>query len=341
MIKFDIDEMKNKYIDFSNSWFKKIEEKGMTLGDDIKLKLEHGLAMSDTVANTTNKSGFFNESYISSGAVDGLLHDVGRFPQYYLSGTLKDDVSKEFTGFEDHGKYGAHILIEDNNKLLRHFLGDNKEYDKVITEVVKEHTTITNQDYIYDIKDLTNLFQNYDILEVINNEELVNKLIALKLLVLREEDSLEILHKIRDGLWKPMISSEKDKLINDTAWDIFINQGYINMAELKAKGLWSCNVGFLLRYSLLFHNINFVGTLKNILDDDIITKIYNNQKNNTKDDQGNIITDSSLIDPKLKSAMEYTKLAIENLILTSPDGKIITSDSKEQAKIKTLNEYSK
>ena len=58
--------------------------------------------MSDAVASTTLKLGLFNESYEMSGAVDGLLHDVGRFPQYYESGALKDTDSKEFTGYLDN-----------------------------------------------------------------------------------------------------------------------------------------------------------------------------------------------------------------------------------------------
>ena len=94
MIKFnEIDNMKQKYKNYSYYWFDEIQRKGLKLGDDIKLKLQHGLTMSDAVANTTKESGFFNESYVMSGAVDGLLHDVGRFPQYFESGTLKDAVT--------------------------------------------------------------------------------------------------------------------------------------------------------------------------------------------------------------------------------------------------------
>ena len=339
MVKFnDVNKMKEEYISYVNEWFKKIEEKGITLGDDIKLKLNHGISMCDYVANTTSNSGFFNESYKVSGAVDDLLHDVGRFPQYYVSGTLKDDVSKELTGYLDHGRYGEYYLTKDNKQLLRRFIGENKEYDKVITEVVKEHTTILNPNYKLEIKDLTNIFQNYDINEVLSSkEEIINKLIALKLLILREEDSLEILHKVKDGLWKPMIYSTKDKYINDEVWNIFINQGYINMAELKEKGLWSANVGFLLRYSLIFNNVNFTGTLKTLIEDNVIDTIFINQKNNSKDELGNIDLDN--VDPRLEEAKNYMNLALKNLIEYSNDSKIITKEIKEEAKIKTLKQF--
>ena len=91
MLNFDsIDEIKKRYTNFSNYWFDRIKGKGLVLKDEIRLKLPHGLSMSDSVAKTTLKSGFFNESYVESGAIDGLLHDVGRFREYYDSGTLSD-----------------------------------------------------------------------------------------------------------------------------------------------------------------------------------------------------------------------------------------------------------
>lgn len=339
MVNFNkINEMKEKYRLYANEWFKKMDAKGINIGTDIRLKVNHGITMSDAVMNTTINSGFFNQSYALSGAVDGLLHDVGRFPQYYLSGTLKDAESEVLTGYKDHGKYGAYYLAKDNNQLLRYFIGNNEEYDHIIKEVVGEHTTITNPNYIRDIKELTDLFQNYDINEILNSsdEDIKNKLIALKLLVLREEDSLEILHKVSDQLWRPAISSEEKDYIKDIPWNKFINFDYINMAELKKQGLWSCNVGFLLRYSLLFHNINFVGTLKSIKENDTLKRIYINQKNNVTNDNDEYITDDALIDPRLYEAYKFTELAINNLIETSVDGKVITSESREEAKEKTL-----
>ena len=341
MIIFNkISDMKEKYKLYANDWFLKMQNKNMNIGNDIKLKVNHGITMCDAVGNTTLKSGFFNESYVLSGNVDGLLHDIGRFPQYYLSGTLKDKESQEFTGFTDHGRYGAYYLGKDNNKLLRYFLGENSDYDEIIKEVVKEHTTITNPDYIKNIDELTNIFQNYHIDEVVKgSKEIKDKLIALKLLVLREEDSLEILHKVSELLWRPAIGSEEKYHIKDIPWQQFINFDYIDMNKLKEQGLWSCNVGFLLRYSLLFHNINFVGTLKNIKEEDTIKKIYINQKNNVTNDNDEYVTDEKLIDPRLYEAYKFTKLAIDNLIETSKDGKVITNESREEAKQKTLKAF--
>lgn len=338
----DIEVLKNKYVVYGNEMLDKISQ-NHSVGTDIKLKVEHGLSMSDAVRNTTVKSGLMNESYAQSGALDGLLHDIGRFEQYLLSGTLKDLESKEFTGYEDHGQYGKYILSRDNNKLLRHFIPDNQLYDHILKEVVGEHTTISNPKYQWPLLSLINVFNNYDIKDVLNsnNEDIKDKLITLKLMILREEDSLEILHKIRDGLWKPAIGSEDKYHVKDTVWDIFTNFGYLNMAELKTNGEWTCNAGFLLRYSLLYQNINFVGTLKTLLEDGTLDKIYHNQINNITNDNNELIRDPKLRDPKLELACEYIKLAVYNLIETSPDGKIITEESRNIAKQKTLETYRK
>lgn len=340
MLEFDINEMREKYIYFANDWFKKIYEKYNSIGEDIKLKLEHGLTMSSAVANATKASGFFNDTYIDSAAVDGLLHDIGRFEQYYIAATLKDDIAVHSTSFPDHGKFGEYILKKNNYKLLREFLGENELYDDILTNIVGNHTTNTNPNYDIDITELTDVFQEYNLKAVLYslNEELINKLIAIKLKILKEQDSLEILHQVRDGLFKPLLSSETKDYINDEAWNLFLNQEYINMASLREKGLWSCNIGLLVRYSLLYNNINFVGTLKEIIDDNLIGRVYQNQIKCVKDSNGEA---STLLDPKFILARDYIELAVENLILTSPDGKIVTPESRREAKIRTLNEFNR
>jgi len=329
-----IDCLKDRYKLYGNEMLDKIKEKHGEYGADIKLKVEHGISMSDSVGKTTLNSNLFNESYVESGQIDGLLHDVGRFYQYLLSGTLKDYELKNFIDFEDHGRLGNYILSKNNNELLRYFIPETTIYDYILKQVIYEHTTINNLDYKYELTKLINVFPNYDLSEIIysGNQELVDKLIALKLKILREEDSLEILQKVRDGLWKPAIGCEEKHHVHNEIWDQFTNFEFINMAELKSKGLWTCNAGFLLRYSLIYNNINFVGTLKTLLEDNTLDKVYQNQINNVTNDNDEIITDSSLYDKRLKDAYEFITLVTKELINTSPDGIIITPESREQAK---------
>lgn len=334
IIVTSIDYLKDKYKLYGNEMLDKIQEKHGEYGADIKLKIEHGLSMSDSVGKTTLTSNLFNDSYVESGQVDGLLHDVGRFYQYLLSGTLKDYELRNFINFEDHGKLGSYLLSKDNDELLRYFIPNTTEYDHILKEVVKEHTNITNPRYYYQLSELVNVFQNYGLSEIIKSENqvLIDKLITLKLKLLREEDSLEILQKVRDGLWKPAIGCEEKYHVHNEIWDQFTNFEFINMAELKSKGLWTCNAGFLLRYSLIYNNVNFVGTLKTLLEDNTLGLVYDRQINNVTNDANELITDPSLHDKRLKDAYDFITLATKALIETSPDGVIITPESREHAK---------
>lgn len=337
----DIQILKQNYTLYGESLLGKISEKYEKVGDDIKLKIPHGLSMCDSVGKSTINSGLFNESYYQSGCVDGLLHDIGRFEQYLLSGTLKDTESIPFTGFNDHGQYGKHILLKNNKEMLREYLPLTNLYDEVLTEVVGEHTQITNPNYNLSIETLTKLFQNYSLEEVLksNNKDLINKLVALKLKLVNEEDSLELQQKIADGLWKPILGFEKKYYAADKIWDLFINFENINMKELKEQGLWTCNGGYLLRYGLLMRKINFVGSLKTLCENGIVDKIYENQMKNVETDDHKFITDIDLLDPRFKQGYEYTKLAIQSLIETSPDGIIITDASREEAKELTKKRF--
>lgn len=331
----DLEILKVKYKLYASDMLNSIAfvKDDSEIGDDIKLKIQHGLSMCDLVRTATINSGFFNSTYEQSAAVEGLLHDIGRFEQYLVSGTLSDEKSKKYTKYDDHGQYGKHILSRKNNELLRYFLPIKTKYDYILKEVIGQHTTISNPNYIFPIKELENLFMDYELIEVLNSndEQIKNKLIALKLLILKEEDSMEILHKVRDGLWKPAIGAEEKYHIKDEVWKLFLNMENLNMQDLKQKGLWSCNSGFLLRYSLIYNNINFVGTLKALLQDGTIDKVYQNQINNVTNDQNEVVTDEKFIDPRLKEAYEYMQEVVKELINTSPDGRIITNESRQVA----------
>ena len=66
-------------------------------------------------------------------------------------------------------------------------------------------------------------------------------------------------------------------------------------------------------------------------------EIFEKQKNNSKDKNGNIDTEN--LDARLALARDYMNIAIKNMIDYSPDGKILTKKSKEEAKAKTLKMF--
>ena len=67
--------------------------------------------------------------------------------------------------------------------------------------------------------------------------------------------------------------------------------------------------------------------------------MYERQMKNVETDNHEFISDINLLDPRFKQAYDYTKLAIDSLIETSPDGIIITDASREEAKELTKKRF--
>lgn len=333
------EEIRNKYIKYSDYCLAKIKDKYNNIPNNILIKKQHGIYMQKLVEDFTKSSKMLNESYFFSSSIEGCLHDIGRFPQFYLSGTLDDKQSQKHTGFKDHGEYGKYLLSKDSDKLLRYFLPYKSNYDFILKEVIGEHTNIRNKNYLYSITEFKNVFNNYSFDEVINSrkDDLINKLISLKLKILQEVDSLELLHNIMIGAWTPTLSSMEEDFITEELWNEFTHFKYINIAKFKERKTWTLNSSFLVRYGLLTHKVNFVGTLKEFKDSNSFDKIWDKSveavlKNGES---------KSTIDPLMIKGQEYIKQAVDNLIMCSDDGILITPQSRQKALVLTLNEWEK
>ena len=312
----DIERSREKFVFYTDFILHLIKDKYLKLSDDIAIKQQHSLTMGNLVQGLSDKSGFFNESYSLSAHLDGLLHDVGRFKQYLISGSLRDDVSKDLTGFNNHGEFGGHLLEKNDFELLRYIVGDVKKYYQIITEVVRNHTIVANAKYIKQIDELIDIFPNYDINEILNSsdEGLICCLIALKILMVKEADSIELLYNVRDGKWKPLISSEKQDFAHPEVMEKFFNWETFNIAEYRKEGKYSCNDGFMFRYILIFANLKYTASLKNIIDDNTIDKVFDIQYSNVKDEEGNIVKDDSLKDDTMEFARDYTNYCARTLL---------------------------
>lgn len=332
----DREEIKQKYIDYSNNKLQAIRDEYGTVVDAIGIKKQHGLTMAECVEQASKDSGMLNETYAHSAYIEGLLHDVGRFTQYLMCGSLNDNLLYQQEGYFDHGNLGKVILEKDRQVLLRYFLEIKTKYDQMLLEVIGEHTNIRNGNYVYSINELKGLFNNISFDEVLESdrEELKNKLIALKLMILQEIDGLELLQNIINGAFTPKLRMNPESYANGgDIWQDFLNFRYIDMGKYKGDGSWTLNSGFLLRYGLLTHKVNFVGTLKNFRDSDSFRKLWEITQGRLVNDDGEIIP---ITDPLLKDAQEYIQLAVDNLIATSQDGVIITPESREEARKLTL-----
>ncbi len=329
-----------QYERYATKYLHLIKGKYGMLSRDIEIKLPHGISMMNAVEGATRESGFFNESYYLSAALEGCFHDIGRFLQYYATGTLKDADSEKIIHYKDHGNLGKRILLTNHQELLREILPIPSSYDKVFTEVIGEHTTIRNRNYQIPITELTNLFQEYSLEEILKakDQNLKNQLIALKLAILQEMDCLELLQNIISGAWIPVVSSDPSQFADAEVWDDFINFRYIHIKKYRLQDRWTANNGFLLRYGLLMRQMSLVCTLKEFEHSKGFDKIWKRAGENTVDEEG---YPSSINDPYLLKAQEYVQLAVQNLIKTSPDGVLITPESREKAKVLTKQEWGK
>lgn len=332
-MKFPSEEYYVKeYMNYTNQYLSDIEDKYGKIENDIATKQNHGLAMKDSVLELTKKSGMFNETYNESGKIEGCFHDIGRFKQYLDTKTLNDSKLKLYN-CNDHGQLGKMILLENNKELLRRFIPTETEYDNILLEVIGEHTVIRNDDYIYPIDEFKTLFIDNSIDDILNSNDkkVKDKLIALKLMILRECDSLEIYMNIINGPWNPYLSTKEEDFVSKEILNDFINFNYIDKNKYIEKKLWTCNAGKLLRLGLITNNVQFVSSLREIKENNWLDKLHQRSIESIEENNEYKIMN----DPSLIFATEYVKLAIDNLINTSPDGLIITNESRLEAKVKT------
>ena len=96
--------------DWTNKWFKSFTDNYKTEGIPhamLDLKFKHSKRVSLICSEIADSMGWdeYGDSWLAHTA--GLLHDVGRFPQYSKYGTFFDSVSV------DHGDLGAEIISRE------------------------------------------------------------------------------------------------------------------------------------------------------------------------------------------------------------------------------------
>lgn len=101
---------------------------------NILLKVEHSLRVKDIISELAGSAGLSGTQVLLAEAV-GLLHDIGRFPQYCRYKTFRDGLSV------NHGKLGAEVLAEE-----RPLEGLSQEERETITHAVWFHNAFAIPD---------------------------------------------------------------------------------------------------------------------------------------------------------------------------------------------------
>lgn len=288
------------------------------------VKVTHSIDVAYDSKRVGLDLGIFNDENIRILWTSGLLHDIGRFKQLRLTETFKDSESfsnNKFEGIKDHGMLGEQILIKDER--IKIFYPFTRIYDAFIASVVGNHYESKITDYPIDINDKT--YKKYSISEIIkdmNNDisqakYTYDKLISWYVKIIQDVDRLDILKQVERGDFVPKLSTEKSDDVNSIIYDLFYNGKYINMNELKRKGLWTCNAGQLLRWSFIYQ-LSLVSTIRNIKSLNLIEKIWN----------------KTPID-NLKPGYDFILELMDALIETSPDG-VYVDKQKALKKVKKI-----
>lgn len=315
----NLDNMKKKahYFDDYYKLLKKHEKMH-------NVKVTHSIDVAYDSKRVGLDLNLFNEENIKILWTTGLLHDIGRFMQLRHTGTFKDIESfngVNFKNINDHGQLGEKILVSDER--IKIFYPFTRIYDEFIGKVVGNHYESRLKDYPIDIND--NTYRIYSLKEIIKDREngrqssyeAYNKLISWYVKIIQDVDRLDILKQIERGDFVPQLSNDKKDDISKEVYDLFYNGKYINMNQLKRQGLWTCNVGQLLRWSFIYQ-LTLVSTIKNIKNLNLIEKIWSQEPIEN-----------------LKPGYDFILSLMDALIETSPDG-VYVDKEKAFKKVKNI-----
>lgn len=313
----EIQKLRTLYTEYGKIHLGNIEALYGNADNSIKLKIKHGISMSESVPRITAGSGLFHESFEETAAIDGLFHDIGRFTQYFLIGNLKDAELEEKYGIKDHGRMGELLLSDE----LSAYFG-LEDYISILKPVVGNHTEIYNPRYTLDLSKLPPVFKEYSMEEISRRQHLRDLLIAAKIKLVVEADNFELLQNIINRDWVPKISEREEDFITKEAWEQFTNNLPIMIAEFKKRNVWSTNSGVVLRYGLLPQKAQLRSTLEVLLEQDYLRLVYERATEGLHNP-----------DPLIYEGYLYATLLVKNIIALSDP--IIAEEQRKEAVEKT------
>lgn len=126
MYKQNINDLKQWFV----TYVKQFNSNDKNVQENIVLKKNHTIRVCNNIIEL-GKSLSLNEYNMQLTEIIALLHDIGRFKQYYKYKTFEDSLS------EDHAELGISII---NSKGLLNFLSDKDQC--VVIECIRYHNKI-------------------------------------------------------------------------------------------------------------------------------------------------------------------------------------------------------
>jgi len=273
----------------------------------IDTKYHHSIQVASDSKSTVETLGF-NEEIAAFIELSALLHDIGRFEQARVTGTFYESELEKYDryrklGIKDHGELGRFIL---QCGMISEIIPYTRKYDTAVIAIVGEHAKGILPGCLGDKVDNLDVYTRFSIHEVMLNDELMSRLTALNVQIIQDADRIDIYHQVIGGKWVPLMSDEP---IADEVFDMFFRGEYLDIQQLRTRGLWNFNVGELVRLSFV-NQLRLVGVAKVINQQQLIQQMY----------QIRNIEERSIMMPRLKEAYEYTIEQMQTLVSSSPDG---------------------
>ena len=122
-MKLDFKQAKAAFEEYLNEYNREDEK--------IKLKIVHTYGVVKSAREIGNRMNL-NEDDQQLAELIALLHDIGRFEQLRLYNSFSPDTM-------DHAAFGAQLLFEGENPMIRRFL-PTAEYDEIIHTAIAKHS---------------------------------------------------------------------------------------------------------------------------------------------------------------------------------------------------------
>ena len=205
--------------------------------EKIKLKIVHTYGVVKS-AREIGKRMHLNEEDQQLAELIALLHDIGRFEQLRLYNSFSPDTM-------DHAAFGAQLLFEGENPMIRRFLPD-PEFDEIIHTAIARHS---------DFK-----------LEGITDER-----ILFHAKMIRDADKLDNCRvKLQESV-EAMIGVPQEKagegLISPKVWESCLKKE----AVLSPDRVTS--VDYWVSYVAQYYDLNFKETWQIMKEEDYISRI--------------------------------------------------------------------
>lgn len=228
-MKLDFKQAKAAFEEYLNEYNREDEK--------IKLKIVHTYGVVKSAHEIGNRMNL-NADDQQLAELIALLHDIGRFEQLRLYNSFSPDTM-------DHAAFGAQLLFEGENPMIRRFL-PTAEYDEIIHTAIAKHS---------DFK-----------LEGIEDER-----ILFHSKMIRDADKLDNCRVKLEESVEAMIGVPKEKagegLISPKVWESCLKKEAVMSSDRVTP------VDYWVSYVAQYYDLNFRETWQIMKEEDYISRI--------------------------------------------------------------------